>query len=73
MLDTKKVLCPINLLTGMECREKSAMLNIDYPAGSKHPGNLFYLRMYIKFIISVRIGVGGEVWGQNLRIPRVSN
>ena len=62
MLDTKKFLCPINLLTAydppMECREKSAMLNIDYPAGSKHPGNLFYLRMHIKYIISVRIRVG---------------
>ena len=37
---------------------KSAMLDIDYPAGSKHPGNLFYLRMYLKFVISVSIGVG---------------
>ena len=39
---------------------KSAMLDIDYPAGSKHPGNLFYLRMYITFIISVRTGRGGR-------------
>ena len=60
MLDTKNFFVSDKFVDRYGMPGKSAMLDIDYPAGSKHPGNLFYLRMYIKFVISVRIGVGGR-------------